>query len=98
MDEAKTKSTIQAHAEAIARGDMDAAVADFCAEMQPHVPELAKALPLPVSSAEVQSVDVGDDESVALIRYKGDSGEVTIRSRWQDVDGRARIVAGEPVG
>jgi hypothetical protein len=29
---------------------------------------------------------------------QGDSGEVTIRSRWQDVDGRARIVAGEPVG
>lgn len=98
MDEAKTKSTIQAHAEAIARGDLDAATADFCAEMQPHVPELAKALPLPVSSAEVQSVDVGDDESVALIRYTGDSGEVTIRSRWRDVDGRARIVAAEPAG
>jgi hypothetical protein len=44
----------------------------------------------------VLSIDVGDAESVALIRYSGDTGEVTVRSRWQEQEGRPVIVAAEP--
>jgi hypothetical protein len=98
MDETKTREHVQGHAEAVERGDMDAVVADFSEELQPQVPEIAKALPQPVTSAEVLSLEVGDDESVALIRYSGDSGEVRIRSRWQDQGGRPVIVGAEPVG
>jgi hypothetical protein len=49
-----------------------------------------------VTAAEVLSVDVGDTECVAMIRYSGGTGDVTIRSRWQDEDGRAVIVHAEP--
>jgi hypothetical protein len=97
MDEAKTHSHVQAHADAVARGDMEAVTNDFIEEMRPQVPEIGRALPLPVSSAEVLSVEVGAEESVAMIRYTGDQGQVTIRSRWRDVEGRPSIVAGEPV-
>jgi hypothetical protein len=62
------------------------------------VPEIAKALPQPVTSADVLSVDAGDSESVAMIRYSGDAGEVTIRSRRQDEGGRHVIVHAEPAG
>ena len=51
-------------------------------------------LPLPVTAAEVLSVDTGDSEAVALIRYSGD-GEVTLRSRWQE-EARPVIVLVEP--
>lgn len=97
MDDASTRKCIQDHADAVVRGDIDAVVADFVPEMRPHVPQIAQSLPQPVKSAEVVSVEVGDQESVAHIHYAGDGGEVTIRSRWRDVDGRPLIFAGEPL-
>ena len=98
MDEAKTRDQISQHADAVVRGDMDAVAADFSEELRPHLPQIAEALPQPVTAAEVLSVDVSDPESVAMIRYSGDSSEVTIRSQWQDQDGRAVIVHAEPAG
>lgn len=98
MDETKTRSHIQDHADAVVRGDMDAVVGDFAEELRPQVPQIAQALPQPVTSAEVLSIDVGDEESVAMIRYSGESAAVTIRSHWRDVSGRPQIVHGEPVG
>jgi hypothetical protein len=98
MDEARTRTHIQDHADSVVRGDMDAVTNDFRADLRPQVPQIAQSLPLPVTSAEVLKVDIGDEESVAEIRYTGASGKVTIRSRWQEVEGRPTIVAGEPVG
>lgn len=98
MDEATTRECIQEHAAAVERGDMDAVVADFSEDLRPQVPQIAQALPQPVTAANVLSVEIGDAECVALIRYSGDSGEVTIRSRWQDQGGRPLIVAAEPAG
>ncbi len=96
MDEQQTRDRIEQHADAVVRGDMDAVVGDFTEGLRPHVPEIAKALPEPVTSAEVLGLDIGETESVAMIRYSGDTGEVTIRSRWQDEGGRAVIVHAEP--
>jgi hypothetical protein len=98
MDAAKTREHIQQHADAVVRGDMDAVVADFSEPLRPHVPQIAQALPQPVTAAEVLEVEVGDAEAVALIRYAGDNGDVTIRSRWQHEDGRPVIVHAEPTG
>lgn len=98
MDDARTRSCIQDHADAVVRGDMGAVIADFAEELRPQVPQVVQSLPQPVTSAEVESVEVGQEESVAHIRYAGDSGEVTIRSRWREIDDRPLIVAGEPVG
>jgi hypothetical protein len=97
MDDAKTRQTIQAHADAVVSGDFDHVTADFTEELQPQVPQIAQLLPQPVESAEVLSVDIGNDESVAQIRYSGAGNDVTIRSTWREEDGTARIVAGEPV-
>lgn len=98
MDEATTRSHIQEHADAVVRGDMGAVIADFTEELQPQVPQLGQALPQPVTSAEVLGVEIGEEEAVARIRYAGERGEVTIRSHWREVDGRPRIVHGEPEG
>jgi hypothetical protein len=98
MDEASVKQVVDDHADAVVRGDMGHVTNDFCEEMRPQVPELGRALPLPVSEAEVRSLEVGADEAVARIYYKGDSGEITIESRWREIDGRPQIVSGQPVG
>src|SRR3954447_3409046 len=96
MDEQQTRQAIDDHADAVVRGDMDHVVADFTEERQPQVPPLAQALPSPVTSAEVLTVDVGDDESVAQIRYSGETDAATIRTRWQDQGGKTVIVHAEP--
>lgn len=72
-------------------------IADFSEQLRPQVPQLAQALPQPVESAEVLSVEVGEEERVALIQYSGHGPDVTIRSHWREVDGRPTIVHGEPV-
>jgi hypothetical protein len=96
MDEAQIRDHINEHADAVVRGDMDAIVADFAEDLRPGVPQIVEdVLPQPVTAAEVLSIDVGDSETVAMMRYSGD-GEVTIRSRWQEEAGRPVIVHAEP--
>jgi hypothetical protein len=96
MDEGKTRDHINQHADAVVRGDMDAIVADFSEELRPSVPQIVQdVLPQPVTAAEVLSTDVGESEAMAMIRYSG-TGEVTIRSRWQEQAGRPVIVHAEP--
>lgn len=97
MDEETTRRCVHDHADAVVRGDMDHVTADFSPDLRPQVPQIAQSLPHPVTSAEVRSLQVGDEESVAEIFYAGESGGVTIRSRWRDIDGRPSIVAGEPI-
>ena len=97
MDDAKTRRAIQAHADAVVSGDFDHVIADFTEELRPQVPDIAKALPQPVERAEVLSVEVGDEESVAHIKYSGSDKDTTIQSHWRDEDGTPRIVAGQPV-
>lgn len=97
MDEERTRKCVQDHADAVVRGDIEAVTNDFAPDLRPQVPQIAQSLPHPVTSAEVRSLQVGDEESVAEIHYEGENGNVTIRSRWRDVDGRPSIVAGEPI-
>lgn len=98
MDETAARDHIEAHADAVVRGDMDALLSDFSAALRPELPQLAQALPQPVTSADIQNIDIGEDESVSTIRYSGQDSAVTIRARWQEEDGRPVIVHAEPVG
>lgn len=97
MDETAAREHIEAHADAVVRADMDAILADFSEELRPEVPQLAQALPQPVTSADIQNIEIGEDESVSTIRYSGENSAVTIRARWQDEGGRPVIVHAEPV-
>src|SRR5262245_608952 len=98
MDHQQMQDHVKQHAGAVVRGDMDAVTADFSEELRPQVPQITQALPQPVTAADLQSLDVGESESVAVIRYSGDTGDITIRSRWQDEGGRPVIVHAEPAG
>jgi hypothetical protein len=84
MDEAKARSHIEEHANAVVRGDMDAVIADFSDDLRPDVPQVAQVLPQPVTSAVEPGVEVGNEESVAMIRYSGESGAVKIRTQWRE--------------
>jgi hypothetical protein len=53
MDDQQTRDHIKQHADAIVRGDMDAVAADFSENLRPQVPQIAQALPQPVTGADV---------------------------------------------
>jgi hypothetical protein len=97
MDEATAKQHIHQHAEAVQRGDFEAVLADFTEELRAQAPQLVQTLPQPVTSATVLDIELGEQESVALIHYAGQTSGVTIRSRWRDVGGRPTIVDAEPI-
>jgi hypothetical protein len=98
MDDDALRDRLQEHADAVVRGDMDAVVNDFAEALRPQVPQIAQALPQPVRSAEILSAEAGDDINRAEIRYSGDDRAVTIRSSWQDENGRLVLVQAEPTG
>jgi hypothetical protein len=54
----RTREHIQDHVDAVLRGDTYAVVADFSQELRSRAPELASALPQPVTAASFLSVDV----------------------------------------
>jgi hypothetical protein len=96
MDEVPTRNHAEAHAKAVVDGDMDAVVADFVPDLRSKVPELAKALPDPTTEAEVLKCDVGENQSKVEIRYANDDGGLTIRTTWEEVEGRPMIVDAAP--
>jgi hypothetical protein len=97
VDEVPTRKIVEAHAKAVVDGDMDAIVADFAPDMRGQVSDIAEQLPQPTTDADVRKVDVEDDHADVEIQYSNDDTSLTVRTRWEEIDGRPMIVSGEPV-
>jgi hypothetical protein len=98
MDEQSVRTTVEAHAQAVVDPiDLEHVERDFIDDLRPQIPAIAGLLPLPVSSAQVDSLHFEDDHAIAHITYTGDSGSMTIRTLWEDRGaGQAQIVEGAP--
>ena len=97
MEEVPTRKHAEAHAKAVVDGNMDAVAADFVPELRGQAGEIGRQLPQPVEEAEVQRVDVEGDHATVEISYSNDDQRLTIRTRWEERDGRPMIVDGAPV-
>ena len=97
MDEGQMREVAEEHGRAVERGDMAAVQNDLIEDLHPQMPVIGEILPNPTNSAEVLSVEPADDHTVVHIRYSGDDKVVTIRSRWEERDGRPMIVDAGPV-
>jgi hypothetical protein len=98
MDEASVRPVVEAHAEAVVDPiDVDHVTNDFVEDLRPQVPSLATVLPQPVTSADVEKVDVQDDHADVTITYSGAEQSVSINTRWEDRgSGRPQIVEAAP--
>ena len=92
MDETKVREAAQAHGDAVVRGDLKAAGHDLTREAVGAAKEVMGRLPQPVQHAECFDVAEQDGTFVAQIRYRGESDEKVVESRWEDRDGTPRIV------
>jgi hypothetical protein len=82
MDEAQVRQRAQAHVDAVVRGDNRTAAADFGESARPQLGALGRAMPRPVKSARIDSVQTEADRAVVHITYVGDDETVTVRSEW----------------
>ena len=96
MDEQTVRPYAEAHAAAIAGGDVDHAVADLDDPLRAPMAPMVAQLSSVTTSAAVVSVEPSDDAAVVVIRYSGAGTETTIRSVWKQVGGRPLIVETAP--
>jgi hypothetical protein len=92
MDQAAVRQHAEAHGQAIVDNDMQKAGGDLSGDVLKYATDIMKQLPRPVTAAEVVTVQDAGDVCLADIRYSGDEKTVDVRSRWQEIDGRPRIV------
>jgi hypothetical protein len=87
VDEVRLRA--EAHAEAMVAGELRVAAADLAPNAAAAMRSVAPHLPRPVESAEVlEVVDADAGAATVVIHYTGGGVEVSVRSRWELVDGR----------
>jgi hypothetical protein len=92
MDPQAVQERAEAFCEALIDGDVTRAATQLSRELQSNLGQLVAILPLPLTAASVESVEVGHSGYVALLRLVGESGEIELETRWKDRDGQPTIV------
>jgi hypothetical protein len=92
MDEATVRERAEAHGQAMVGGDLNRAGQDLTGDARTQAGPVMKALPRPITSAEILDVRTEADEVVVNILYLGADSKATVESRWADVDGKPMIV------
>jgi hypothetical protein len=92
MDENTVRDQAEAHGRATVAGDLDTAGKDLTKDAMAGAGAVMKAMPDPLTSSEVDSIEATDQGYMVKIRYAGNDSSITVRSRWVEQDGRPRIV------
>jgi len=61
-------------------------------ELRANLGQLVAILPLPLTEATVESVELGGSGYVAMLRLVGETSQIELQTRWKDRDGRPTIV------
>lgn len=92
MDEGVVREHAQAHGQAMVDGDTNRAGSDLTKAALAGVGPVMKALPSPIASADIETVQPEGDGYKVTIRYRGPQDEETVvHSTWVDEGGRPKI-------
>ena len=92
MDESVVREHAQAHGQAMVDGDTNRAGSDLTKAAMAGVGPVMKAMPSPITSADIQSVEPEGESVRVTIRYRGtDDQETLVHSVWVDEGGRPKI-------
>jgi hypothetical protein len=92
MDEQAVRAHTQDHLDALIAGDVDRALQDLSNELRSQPGELMAMLPLPLTSAEIESVERAGSGFTSVLHLVGETDETRLQTRWKDRDGRPTIV------
>ena len=92
MDEDTIREHAANHGNATVAGDLKTAGRDLTPEAVEQAPGVMKALPKSLSDADITSVERDGSAYVAVIEYSGGGESTKVASRWEEREGRPRIV------
>lgn len=92
MDEQSIREHAQAYADALRAGDIGEAAKAMSPELQRNMGPVVAMLPLPLTEATVESVDMTGKAYVAVLHLVGDEGAIRLETRWKERDGQPTIV------
>jgi hypothetical protein len=92
MDEQAVRDHAQSHIDALVAGDVDRALQDLSKELRSHPGELMAMLPLPLTSAEVESVEMAGSGYTSVLHLIGETDETRLETRWKERDEKPTIV------
>jgi hypothetical protein len=92
MDEQSVRQHAQAHCDALLSGDIGLAGKEMSRELQANLGQFVAMLPLPLTAASVESVEMTGKAYSAVLNLVGDGGTIRMETRWKDRDGRPTMV------
>ena len=92
MDEDSVREHAASHGKATVAGDFKTAGRDLTPEAVEQAPGVMKAMPKSLSDADITSVERDGNAYVAVIEYSGGGESTKVASRWEEREGRPRIV------
>jgi hypothetical protein len=92
MDEQAVREHAQAHLDALLAGDVDRAIQNLSKELQSHLGDIMALLPLPLTAAEIESIEKTGAGYMATLYLLGESTDTRLETRWKDRDGTPTIV------
>ena len=92
MDEQAVQQHAQGHIDALKAGDVGRALEDLSAQLRSQPGELMAMLPLPLTSGEIESVELAGSGYTAVLHLVGETDETRLETRWKERDGRPTIV------
>ena len=92
MDEQSIREHARAFADALRSGDIGEAAKSMSPELQRNMGPVVAMLPLPLTGATVESVEMTGKAYVAVLHLVGDEGAIRLETRWKERDGEPTIV------
>lgn len=92
MDEQSIREHAQDYADALRSGDIGEAAKAMSPELQRNMGPVVAMLPLPLTEATVESIDVTGSGYLAVLHLVGDEGAIRLETRWKERDGKPTIV------
>jgi hypothetical protein len=92
MDEQAVRQHAQAHLDALVAGDIGKAAEQMSNELRSNLGPIVAMLPMPLTEASIESVEMTKTGYLTVLRLVGDGGDLRLQTRWKDRDGRPTIV------
>lgn len=92
MDPQAVRERAEAYCEALVAGDIERSAEEMSRELRANLGTIVAILPLPLTGATVESVDMGGSGYVVMLALHGEGGDTTLQTRWKDRDGHPTMV------
>ncbi len=92
MEEQTVREHATAYCAALLAGDIELAAEELSNELRTNLGQMVGMLPLPLTTATVESVERTATGFGAVLHLIGDTDETRLETRWKERDGRPVIV------